>query len=74
MPEVLFDILREGSINQLSDERKVDGELIGVESRHPDILASESSRSHWILTVVTRTQCALLAGSQSTQEPFLFQG
>jgi hypothetical protein len=62
VPEVLFDILREGSINQLSDERTVDWELIGVESGHPDILASEALRSHWILTVVTRTRCALLAG------------
>ena len=50
MPEVVVDILREGSINQLSDERKVDGELIGVESGHPDILASEPSRNHRILT------------------------
>ena len=60
MPEVVLAILREGSINQLSNERNVDGELIGVESRHPLILASDPSRSHWILTVVTRTHGALI--------------
>jgi hypothetical protein len=53
VPEDVFDVLREGSINQLSDERNVDVELIGVESGHPEILASEASKSQWILAVVT---------------------
>lgn len=55
VPKGFVNILREGSINQLSNQRNVDGQLIGVESGHLDILASEPSRNHWILAVVTPT-------------------